>query len=175
MTIPLLFWILFYCMYYFELLQTNNNTFNDIGIKNLIKLYITCACYFFQTYIGTLTPKVGVHLGMWGFIPSHSLTLLGAWDMTPEIPFWPAPLQGFALIVSPRLGLQYRSMISLKELDLVNEVIKHLRSETSKYIKVDPYVHPNWIFNTIYKYNIKYTRIMYYKRYNLNLDFVILR
>jgi monomeric isocitrate dehydrogenase len=44
-TIPLLFWNLFYCMYYFELLQTNNNTFNDIGINNLIKLYnITCAC-----------------------------------------------------------------------------------------------------------------------------------
>ncbi len=28
--------------------------------------------------IGTPTPKVGVHLGVWGFIPSHSPTLLGA-------------------------------------------------------------------------------------------------
>jgi len=34
-------------------------------------------------------------------------------------------------------------MISLKELNLVNEVIKHLGFETSKYIKVDPYVHLN--------------------------------
>jgi hypothetical protein len=42
----------------------------------------------------------------------------------------------------------------MKELDLVNKVNKHLGFETSKYIKVDPYVHPNWIFNSIYK--IKY-------------------
>jgi hypothetical protein len=28
--------------------------------------------------IKTLTPKVGAHLGMPGFIPSHSPTLLGA-------------------------------------------------------------------------------------------------
>jgi len=27
--------------------------------------------------IGTTTPKVGTHLGVWGFIFSHSLTLLG--------------------------------------------------------------------------------------------------
>ncbi len=31
-------------------------------------------------------PKMGVHLGMWRFIPSHSLTLLGAWDVTPGLP-----------------------------------------------------------------------------------------
>jgi hypothetical protein len=44
-------------MYYFELLQTNNNTFNDIGTKNLIKLYnITCACIFTQTYIFQTKP-----------------------------------------------------------------------------------------------------------------------
>jgi hypothetical protein len=28
--------------------------------------------------IGTPTPKVKDHLGVWGFIPSHSPTLLGA-------------------------------------------------------------------------------------------------
>ncbi len=28
-----------------------------------------------QEFIGTPTPKVGVHLGVCGFIPSHSLTL----------------------------------------------------------------------------------------------------
>jgi len=27
--------------------------------------------------IGIPTPKVGAHLGVWGFIPSHSLALLG--------------------------------------------------------------------------------------------------
>jgi hypothetical protein len=55
--------------------------------------------------IGTPTPKVGVPLGVWGFIPSHSFTLLGAWNVTPEFPSWPAPLQALILVVSPRLGL----------------------------------------------------------------------
>jgi len=32
-------------------------------------------------YIGIPIPKVGVHLGMWGFIPSHSLALSGAWNV----------------------------------------------------------------------------------------------
>jgi hypothetical protein len=27
--------------------------------------------------IKTPTPKMGVHLGVWGFIPSHSFALLG--------------------------------------------------------------------------------------------------
>jgi hypothetical protein len=54
---------------------------------------------------GIPTPKVGAHLGMWKFIPSHSLALLGAWNMTLGLPSWPAPLQALALVVSPRLGL----------------------------------------------------------------------
>ncbi len=57
--------------------------------------------------IGTPTPKVGVHLGMWGFIPSHSPTLPGAWDVTLGLPSWPTPLQAFALVTNPRLGLQH--------------------------------------------------------------------
>jgi hypothetical protein len=56
--------------------------------------------------IETLTPKMGIHLGVWGFIPSHSPTVPGAWDVTPELPSWPTPLQAFALVASPRLGLQ---------------------------------------------------------------------
>ncbi len=43
--------------------------------------------------IVTPTPKVGTHLGVWWFIPSHSPTLPGAWDVTPMFPFWPAPFQ----------------------------------------------------------------------------------
>jgi hypothetical protein len=35
--------------------------------------------------IKTPTPKVGGHLGMWGFIPSRSLAFLGAWNVTPEL------------------------------------------------------------------------------------------
>jgi hypothetical protein len=56
--------------------------------------------------IGTPTPKVGTHLGVWGFIPSHSPTLPGAWDVTPGLRSWLAPLQAFALVMSPRLGLR---------------------------------------------------------------------
>ncbi len=29
-------------------------------------------------FIVNLTPNVGIHLGVWGFIPSHFPTLLGA-------------------------------------------------------------------------------------------------
>jgi len=43
--------------------------------------------------IGTPTPKVGAHLEVWGFIPSHSLALLGEWNVTHGLPFWPTPSQ----------------------------------------------------------------------------------
>jgi hypothetical protein len=55
--------------------------------------------------IRTSTPKVGAHLGVWGFIPSHSPTLLGAWNVTLGLHSWPAPSQAFALVISPRLRL----------------------------------------------------------------------
>jgi hypothetical protein len=54
----------------------------------------------------TPTPKVGAHLGVWGFIPSHFPTLLGTWNVTLGLPFWPTPLQTLALVMSPRLELQ---------------------------------------------------------------------
>jgi len=39
-----------------------------------------------QKSIMTPTPKMGAHLGMWGFISSHFPTLPGAWDVTPGFP-----------------------------------------------------------------------------------------
>jgi hypothetical protein len=65
-----------------------------------------------QESIGTLTPKVKTHLGVWGFIPSHSPTLLGAWDVTLGLPSWLATLQAFALVASPRLGLRHKCLIT---------------------------------------------------------------
>jgi hypothetical protein len=47
----------------------------------------------------------GVHLGVWGFIPSHSLALSGTCDVTLESPSWPTTLQPLALVMSPRLRL----------------------------------------------------------------------
>jgi hypothetical protein len=55
--------------------------------------------------MGSPTPKVGVHLGVWGLIPLHSPTLLGVWHVTPGLHSWPAPSQALALVASPRLGL----------------------------------------------------------------------
>jgi hypothetical protein len=56
--------------------------------------------------IGTPTPNVGVPLGVWGFIPSHSFALSGAWNVTLKILSWFALLQTLALVASPRLGLR---------------------------------------------------------------------
>jgi hypothetical protein len=55
--------------------------------------------------IRTPTPKVGAHLKVWGFIPSHSPTFPGAWIVIPGLHSWPAPLQALALVVSLRLRL----------------------------------------------------------------------
>jgi hypothetical protein len=57
--------------------------------------------------IGTPTPQMGAHLGMWGFNPSHFLTLPGAQDATLWLPSWLTPLQALALVASPRLGLRH--------------------------------------------------------------------
>jgi hypothetical protein len=46
----------------------------------------------------TITLKMKFPLGVWGFIPSHFLSLLG-------FLFWPATLHALALVVSPRLRL----------------------------------------------------------------------
>jgi hypothetical protein len=59
--------------------------------------------------IKTPTPKVGAHLGVWRFIPSHFPTLPGAWNVIPAFPSWPLPLQILALVVSPKLELWHFS------------------------------------------------------------------
>jgi len=64
------------------------------------------SCYLkIRKSIKTPTPKVGVHLGVWGFILSHSPTLLKAWNVIPGLHFWPTPSQALALVASPKLRL----------------------------------------------------------------------
>ncbi len=58
-----------------------------------------------QKSTGTPTPKVGIHLGVWGFILSHSLAPPGAWNVIPGLHTWLAPSQALALVTSPMLGL----------------------------------------------------------------------
>jgi hypothetical protein len=56
--------------------------------------------------IKTPIPKMRIHLKVWGFIPSHSFALPGAWVVTPGLPSWPVTLETLALVASPRLGLR---------------------------------------------------------------------
>ncbi len=71
-----------------------------------------------REFTGTPTPKVGVPFGVWRFIPSHFFAFPGAWNVTPELPFWPALLQALALVASPRLGLWqfWNPNIAMREL-----------------------------------------------------------
>jgi hypothetical protein len=84
--------------------QWHNKLFNPMGFN-------PCNCSLkIQKSIRTPTPqselhKVGVHLGVWRFIPSHSPTLPGAWNVTLGLHSWPVPLQALTLVTSPRLGL----------------------------------------------------------------------
>jgi uncharacterized membrane protein YhdT len=87
--------------------------------------------------IGITTPKVGAHLGVWGFIPSHCPTLPGAWDVTPELPSWPTPLQAFALVVSPKLGLRHYTRRYNQNTNLL-KVIEILKT----------YLNMSWLWTT---------------------------
>jgi hypothetical protein len=60
-----------------------------------------------QESIKSPIPKMGTHLGMWRFIPSHPPTLLGTWNVTLRLRSWPTPLQAFALVSGPRLRLRH--------------------------------------------------------------------
>jgi len=60
-----------------------------------------------QKFTGISTSKVGVPLGVWGPILSHSLALPGASGMTLRLPSWPVTLQPFTLVANPKLGLQH--------------------------------------------------------------------
>ncbi len=74
----------------------------------------SCNCTLkIRESIGTPTPMLGVHLGMWGFIPSHSLALPGACNIILGLPSWPTTLQALALIMNPRLGLQQLPTIEI--------------------------------------------------------------
>jgi len=60
----------------------------------------------------TPIPKVGAHLGVWGFIPLHFPTILGGWNVTPELQYLPTPLPTLALVMSPKLRLWYYEFTS---------------------------------------------------------------
>jgi hypothetical protein len=59
--------------------------------------------------IVTSTPKVGVHLGVWGFIPSLSCTPMSM-KCDSRAHSWFALLQAFALVTNLGLGLRQPSL-----------------------------------------------------------------
>jgi len=67
----------------------------------------------FRESTGSPSPKVGVALGVWGFTPSHFLTLSGACDVTPGLLLGPQPCNPFVLVTSPRLGLRHFIIMSI--------------------------------------------------------------
>jgi hypothetical protein len=61
----------------------------------------------FRKSTRTRSPKMGVALGVWGFTPSHFLTLPGVCDVTPGLPLGSHPCNPFVLVASPKLGLRH--------------------------------------------------------------------
>jgi hypothetical protein len=61
---------------------------------------------------GTPSPKVGVALGVWGLTPSHSPTLPGVSDVTPELPLGPHPCNPFCFGREPKARVATLNMES---------------------------------------------------------------
>jgi hypothetical protein len=66
-----------------------------------------------QKSIGIPIPKVGTHLGVWGFIPS---TFLHSWEHEMRLL---GSLLALALVASPKLGLQQKQT-NIKDQILIN-------------------------------------------------------
>jgi hypothetical protein len=72
-----------------------------------------------QKSVGIPIPKVGTHLGVYGFIPSQFPTFPGTWNVTLGLHSSSTPLQALALVASPRLGLQHLTLsVCLCEIDV---------------------------------------------------------
>ncbi len=81
------------------------STFQDLcnGIRNPMNFDPWNCSLKIRESIKILIPKVGAHLGVCGFIPSHYLTLPKAWNVTPELHSQLVPLQSLAMVANPKL------------------------------------------------------------------------
>jgi len=98
--------------------------------------------------IGTPTSKMGVHLGVWGFIPSHSFALPRAWDVTPGLPSWPATLQALALVASLRLGLRQIMQVGSNGKEHISVNWDHWWSK--------PFIKTNYTWNQVIRCNHRF-------------------
>ncbi len=100
------------------------NPMNFSPLNHLLKIWKS---------IKTPTPKVGDHLGVCEFIPSHSSTFPGTWNVTLGLHSWPAPLQTLLWFAIPRLGLQ-------QKLDILN--VQHsIFEKTNNVVIIFIYYH----------------------------------
>jgi hypothetical protein len=87
------------------------------------------------------TPKVGVHLGVWGFIPSHSLALSRAWNVTFE--FTLAPHFCKPLPWSQAQGYDYDILINplcefnLREEKVIDKMVLMMNGCSFKWENMD--------------------------------------
>jgi hypothetical protein len=77
----------------------------------------------FRESTGTPSSNLEVTLGVWRFTSSHSLTLPGVFNVTPERPFGPHPCNPFALVASPKLELRHIAFQQWHQ--PLQEVFKH--------------------------------------------------
>jgi hypothetical protein len=83
------------------------------------------------------SPKMGVHLGVWGFIPSHSFALPRAWYVSLGLPSWPKTLQALALVASLKLRLQQKTFQCIQGHELNNIHIAWVTKQTL-YLSIVP-------------------------------------
>jgi hypothetical protein len=95
----------------------------------------------------TPTPKMGVHLKVWGFIPLHSFALPRAWDVNPRLLSWPTPLQALAFVASLRLGLWQPLTCS------------NFRFKLMKLLILECYKMEWWMYNCCYSISWSYISI----------------
>ncbi len=94
------------------------------------------ALWRFGSPSGTPTPNMGVLLGVWGFIPSHSLHSWEHVKWFPSLPFGSQPCNPLALVANPRLRLWQFHPSTEKRWWVVNFfsefLIKNFNSRTRK-------------------------------------------
>ncbi len=79
--------------------------------------------------IKTPIPKMGAHLGMWMFIPSHSPTLSGAWNVTPGLHSWPASFASPYFGREPKVRVTTNLLFSLcRFVWIIDSLVTHFNS-----------------------------------------------
>jgi hypothetical protein len=87
----------------------------------------------FRSPFETPTPIMGVHLGVWRFIPSI-FALPRACDVTPRSPSWLATLQPLALVTSPWLGLRHSCFYELQSFEKTHNFLQQTKITCDNYL-----------------------------------------